>query len=273
VDRVVALFEREADVYRRMGLSMIYEGHPIADLRLVQPRRGEARAALGLPDDRPVLGLFPGSRQHEVARLLPILLDAAGLLSREIPNLIPVIAAASAPCHRQVMDELAERGLSFHVSNHARDLLVAGDVNLAASGTILLEAAMLDAPAAMVYLLDPVSAFYARRILRLPKKLKYYAMPNIAADDLIVPELVANHATAPALAEVAARHLSDERAVERMRAGYARVREHLGTPGVAARVAERLLEPVKAVSNASRKPVRPREASAADPCPVVGSTR
>lgn len=241
VDAVVAIFEREAEIYRRAGLPVIYEGHPIVDLLASRPCRHSARQQLDLAPEAPVLGLFPGSRRHEIARLLPLMVRAACLLRERFPEISVVVAAASAQCHDQIAQMQAALKVSLRVSTRSRDLLAASDVNLAASGTVLLEAAILDAPAIMAYQLDRLSALYITRILRLPDVLQYFAMPNIAAGQLVVPELVGRNATAEALACAAATHLTEPAATRSMRDGYARVRETLGAPGVAGRVADRLV--------------------------------
>src|SRR5690606_30446010 len=76
-DRVLCLFPMEPDIYRQHGVDARFVGHPLADAIPLEPDRGAARDALGIPFHAPVLAVLPGSRLGEIARMLPVFLEAA----------------------------------------------------------------------------------------------------------------------------------------------------------------------------------------------------
>jgi lipid-A-disaccharide synthase len=244
VDTVFAIFDREAQCYARAGADVRYHGHPIADLVLEShPGREAARQRLGIPDGACCVGLFPGSRRQEIRRLLPSMLEAASLAAAHLQPLHVVVALASTRLRQAVEQQLAAAAhVRIHVRDDAREVLAAADVSLAASGTVLLEAAVLDAPAIMTYQVDHLTRLYAKHLLRLPDQLRFYSMPNILAEDAVIPELVVERARAEEMATEIVRLVADTSARERMQAGYARVRTRLGEPGVAARVAADLVQ-------------------------------
>jgi lipid-A-disaccharide synthase len=66
VDLVLSIFPSRRDFLRERGVSARYIGHPLADEIPLEPDRGAARQALGLPRSGPVIALLPGSRVSEV---------------------------------------------------------------------------------------------------------------------------------------------------------------------------------------------------------------
>ena len=67
---VASIFPFAADFYREAGANVEFVGHPLLDFARIDLSSAEARRALGLDADLPVLGLMPGSRRREVERLL-----------------------------------------------------------------------------------------------------------------------------------------------------------------------------------------------------------
>jgi lipid-A-disaccharide synthase len=124
----------------------------------------------------------------------------------------------------------------------AHEVLRASRVSLAASGIVLLEACLLDAPVVMTYRIDPASRWVAYHILRLHEKLPHLALPNLVAGERIVPELVQESATPAGMAEEICRLARDANARQRMRDGYGRVRAALGRKGVTRAVAQDILD-------------------------------
>jgi lipid-A-disaccharide synthase len=256
VDTVFAIFEREAHWYARAGANARYHGHPTADLALeAQPGRDAARRTLGIPADAYCVGLFPGSRRPEIRRLLPAMLQAAAIASLRLQPLHVVIGLASTKLRADIERRLGhDTRAQVHVHQNAHEVLDAADVSLAASGTVLLEAVMLDAPAIMTYRIDHLTRLYAKYVLRVRDRLRFYSMPNILVDDEVIPELVVERATPDEMARAIVTYATDVTARERMKAGYARVRARLGQPGVAARVAAELVGIVEAAPTGRRTP-------------------
>jgi len=193
----------------------------------VPPARAVARRALTLDPARPTLGLFPGSRAQEVARHWSIFRAAAMRVAALRPDVQIVVAGAPGASYPD------PGAIRVHTGD---PLLVfaAADAGICKSGTTTLEAAMANLPMVITYRLHPVSSFIAFRMLRVP----WVGLVNLVAGYAVAPELLQRRATPEALAEAVLPLLDPGHATTvRQREGLALVRERLGSPGAADRVA------------------------------------
>ncbi len=196
--RVLCLFPMEPAIYARHGIDARYVGHPLADRFALHPDRAAARAALGLAPDATVLALLPGSRLGEIRRLGPVFLEAAARVRAELPSLQVLAPMANAAC-RAAFEPMpgATPGVRL-LDGRAHELLIAADVVLLASGTAALEAMLAKRPMVVGYKVAPLTAWIVRRLGLM--RTDRYALPNVLAGEQVVPELVQEACTAPALA-------------------------------------------------------------------------
>jgi len=248
-DTVVAVLPGEAQLYREAGLRTIFHGHPIVDV----VARGDIRRPgheVG-NGSRIQVGVLPGSRRHEIERLLPRMTAAVQLMARAVGPV--AVNLGVPPSGGEGMGDRARRLLQQHSGATAEDgvvvretdgrgALLRSHVTLAASGSVLLEACLLDAPVVMTYRLDAFSYWIADTLLRIPRRLPHYALPNLIAGERIIPELVQADATPERLAAAAASLVIDEGDRRRMLTGFERVKGMLGAPGVTRAIAADLIE-------------------------------
>ena len=200
VDRMLTLFPFEAGIYERHGVPVTAVGHPL-QTRLspvTATQRADARTALGLRADLPVLALLPGSRAGEYRRLAPLFLDAAQWLranGRPCQVVVPLVGSAA----RAVLEtELRRAGAGLSctlLDGGAQQAMTAADAVLLASGTATLEAMLLARPMVVAYRLAPLTYAIARRLVRTP----HVAIPNLLAGERLVPEFIQHAATPAAL--------------------------------------------------------------------------
>jgi lipid-A-disaccharide synthase len=233
VTRAAVILPFEEPLLRAQGVNATFVGHPLLDRAQRLPDHAEARRELGLDVERPVLALFPGSRAQEIARHLEPFVAAARELQRRHPSLQVVVS--SAP-HVTIPVERCPYPM-VHAASFA--VFRAADAALCKSGTTTLEAAIAGCPLVIAYRTSAVEYALARRIVKIP----FIGLVNIVAGREIVPEFVQDALQPEALAN-ALDSLLDERSpqraaqVEALRA----VRESLGEPGAATRVAAMALE-------------------------------
>jgi lipid-A-disaccharide synthase len=242
VDLIVAVFQKEFEAYKKAGANVVYFGHPVLDIAKPSQTKERLKLASYVEADAPFVGLFPGSRRQEIERLLPVMLDAIKLIRVKFGKINPLLGLSSSK-FRDKVEQMVERSnvnLSI-VEGGTYDTLSAADVSIAASGTILLEAAVLDAPIIMTYKLSPLSYFIGKRILKIDRKLPYYSMPNIMAGERIIPEFVMADANAENIANEVVSLLADRSKIEKMKRAFARVKALLGEPGVVTRAARGIL--------------------------------
>jgi lipid-A-disaccharide synthase len=233
VDHLLCVFAREAEVYRAAGGRVTYVGHPLIDILANDPL-----PAYPVEGDRPVIALLPGSRPQEVRALLPVFLGAADKILQALPETRVLLPVASGHLRDEVLARVAESGLPITVvEGQAQSVLRAADVAVAASGTVTLEAAILGVPCVAAYQVSKLTAFLARRLL----KVRHVTLPNIVAGKDVIPELLQENANPEALSRTVLRLLGDAHARAAMKRDMAEVRDMLGAPGAIARAAAAIL--------------------------------
>jgi lipid-A-disaccharide synthase len=241
-DMMAVIFPFEVPFYQTHGIPVRYVGHPLVGK--VKPSLDKAAAlqAFGLKQDAPVIGLLPGSRHNEIRRLLPVMLQAAGLLARRFPDAQFVLPQASSVSDTALSGYLARSSVAVRVVRERHhDALSCCDVVVTCSGTATLEAALLGIPMIIVYKLAPLSYWLGRWLIRVP----YIGLANIVAGKGIVRELIQHEASAEAIAGEIGRLLMDGDYAATMCAELARVKTRLGEGGGSenlAQVATELLE-------------------------------
>jgi lipid-A-disaccharide synthase len=234
VDRMAVVFPFEVPFYERHGVNVTFVGHPLLEsVRSSQPRE-QVLARLGLDPAKTTIALLPGSRRAEVERHLPVLRDAAARL-REEREVQFVCLRASTIERAAVESALRDPALPMAIAETDHyDVIHAADLVWTASGTATLETALLGRPMIIVYRLSWLTYALARLLVRVD----HIGMVNLIARERIAPELIQNEAN-PARIVAESRLLLDDR---NLRAAVgeklAKLRERLGAPGAAGRVAD-----------------------------------
>jgi len=190
VDLVLCVLPFEPKFYEAYGVNAKFVGHPLADLIPLHVDRREARARLGLPDDKPVLAVLPGSRRSEVTRLSAPFMATAAWLKRKRPDLAVAVALASDSTAELFRTATAghDLGGALLTTQRARDVMAAADVVLTASGTASLEALLIKRPMVVAYKMVPLTYWLVRRLG--VAKLEHFSLPNLLAGRTLVPEFV-----------------------------------------------------------------------------------
>ena len=236
--RVVVIFPFEEDLYRRAGVPVEFVGHPLVDLARAGSSRSAFLQGLGFDPAAPVVALLPGSRRNEVARILPVLWQAAALVADGLPTTQFVVARAPHLDDHLFRDVPSIRGQHpAIVTAKTDDVLAAADAVVTASGTATVQAAIHGTPMVVVYRLSPTTYALGRRLVRVST----YAMANLIAGRTIVPELIQNDCTPKSVASEVLRYLTDAAYAARAREALADVRARLGPGGASARAAKAVL--------------------------------
>lgn len=224
-DRVAVILPFEPEFFARVGVEAEFVGHPLVESP--PPSARESRCQLGLDPAERVLAVFPGSRSQEVARLWPAFRDTARELLRSGDCERVVIAATPGRSYP------GSEGFLLHQGD-SRAVLAAADAALVKSGTTTLEAAIAGTPMVVAYRVHSMTAALARRLMTVP----WISLVNLVAGRSVVPEVVQGEAHPAALASLLRPLLEPGGPAARaQQAALAEVRERLGSPGAADRVA------------------------------------
>ncbi len=238
VRKMLVLFPFEETLYRAAGVDVAFVGHPLLDILASVPPREVCRRRLGVAVGATVVGLLPGSRAAEIRRHLSLLLEAAARVRAAEPGVAVLLGLGDTADRAAVEAAAARLGVPAQVvQGRTHEVLRAADFLLAVSGTVTLEAAILGTPMLITYRLGPLSAWLARRLIRV----SFVGLPNLVADRSIVPELLQNDAAPGPLAATALEMLRSPARQEAMRVALADVRRRLGEPGALDRAAREIV--------------------------------
>lgn len=237
-DRLAVVLPFEADFYAAAGPRVTFVGHPLLDRVAAPADRAATLKRHDFTSYARLLAILPGSRRAEVRYLLPPMIEAARVLAAD-HRLNPVIALAPTLTREDLVRESRVNldGIKI-VAGDTYAIVAASELALSASGTATLETALLGCPMVVAYRVSPVTYALARMLVR---GVDFIAMPNILAGRQIVPELIQREVTARNLIR-AAENLLIEPTRSETRAALGEIRQRLGEPGAAERVARMALE-------------------------------
>ncbi len=228
VTKAAVILPFEEPLLRAHGIDAVFVGHPLLDRAVAMPTKLEAREALSLPQNVPVLALFPGSRQQEIDRHIDAFVATARELQRRrkdlevIVSVAPTVALDSARCPFRL------------VHSASLTVLRAADAALCKSGTTTLEAAIAECPLVVAYRTGNISFALAKKVV----KISHIGLVNVVAGREVAEEFIQNEIVPMRMAN-AIDELIDPDSPSRSKAiaGLAEVRSKLGSPGAADRVA------------------------------------
>jgi lipid-A-disaccharide synthase len=228
VDLMLSIFPFEEAFLRQHQVPVRYVGHPLAEAIPLEPDRAAARARLGLPTDRPVLALLPGSRMSEVRSLADIFLATARWCLERRPQLHCVIPLVNAPIRTLVetaYHRIAPQLPLTLVDGRSHEVLAAADVVLTASGTATLEALLHQRPMVVAYRLNPITYWLATRLklVRVP----YVALSNLLAGEVLAPERLQDACRPAVLGRDLLALLDDPQRMANIQARYRQVHQVL----------------------------------------------
>ena len=234
-DRIAVILPFEKDFYREYIDNVDYVGHPLLDISLPEKSNEEIRESLGIDHKRePIIGLLPGSRTEEIARHLPIMIEAAEIISRDFPDLYCILPLASTMKEPFVLPYLKNTAVDIAIGkSDTKELLKISDLALIASGTATLEAAVMETPMIITYKTSLMTYLLARMLV----KVSHIGLVNLVAGKTIVPELIQGEATAVGLSEEALAILRNQELKADMKKELQLVKSSLGHGGASQRTA------------------------------------
>jgi lipid-A-disaccharide synthase len=234
VKKMIVLFPFEVPLYEEAGVDVEWVGHPLLDIVRPKLSREVAFQQFGLDPKRRIIGLLPGSRKHEVERLLPSLLASAHLLQKEIPDLQFIIPLAPGIPQTILSSQMENISIPVKVvEGFTYDVMNLSELLITASGTATLEGAILGKPMIIIYRVSFPSYWIGRALIRVD----HIGLVNLVAGREIVPELIQNDITPQRITEEALRILKNPVLCQRMIESMGEVRQNLGEPGAAQRAA------------------------------------
>ncbi len=205
VNCVLCLFPFETAIYQEYQVGHAFVGHPLADAIPLYSSKNTAREELGLPQDKQIVAILPGSRQQELKYLAKDFLDTARWIRQQLPAVEFITPCANESTEKQFNEYLKEYpDLKLNLfQGNARKVMTASDVVLTVSGTASLEAMLVKRPTIVAYKMSPLSFAIAKRIIKIP----YIALPNLLAGKGLMKEFVQNDVNPQAMGKAIIEYL------------------------------------------------------------------
>jgi lipid-A-disaccharide synthase len=238
-DKMIVLFAFEQAFYKKYKMDVDYVGHPLMDQVKVTVPVSDVLASLRLNPGYPVIGLLPGSREKEITRHLPVMIEAAQILHQKNTNRQFVLLKAPTVSSQLIDPLIREAKCPIRVIEQTSyNEFNALTCCMIASGTATLEAAILQKPMAIIYKTSWLTYTLAKWLITIPN----IGLANIVAGRTVVPELIQEKATGENLALEMEKLVSDHKLSHRIQKEFAKFPTLLGESGASQRAAKIILK-------------------------------
>ena len=226
---VILPFEKE--FYKSHNYNVYYEGHPIIDF-IDRKQKNIPENQLFIDqndlDSKQIIAILPGSRNQELKKLLPVMLSVVD----DFPDYQFVIAGTSS-VDKQIYKDLCGNKRVKVIFDQTYALLKYSYAGIVTSGTATLETAIFDVPQIVCYKTSGFSYFIGRQLV----KIKFFSLVNLILDKSVVKELLQDDVTKENINSEMNRIISESEYRKEIKDNYNILREKLGKPGVADRIA------------------------------------
>jgi lipid-A-disaccharide synthase len=229
LDEMLCLFPFEKPIFEEAGLKTTFVGHPLVD-------ELEEERVDGIEVDSTLVGLFPGSREREVARLFPMMLATAREMRAKNTSLkfeAPAASPKLAKTMRALVEGVGAEAFVTVTDGGSHLLMQRAACGVIASGTATLEAAYFGLPYCLVYKVAWPTYFLGRMLV----KLEFIGLVNILAGEEVVEELIQADAEPAAVSAALERFLRDPAHRKDLQDKLAATAAKLGGPGAHERAA------------------------------------
>ncbi len=243
--KILAIFKPESDFYTKVGANVAYVGHPLIDTVKPTQTKDEFCKTLELDPTRPIIGIFPGSRDQELRLTAPTWFEAAKQLQSLKPEIQFVVAIAAPHCESRIKVLVKKNHLkNITYTTQSADLIAHDTFSLATSGTITLEHAVLAKPCIVGYRFGTFSYWFLTTVFaKKVSRIKFMSLPNLMADKLVLPEYLQSKFTVPTIIKNVQEWLDPTNPnYAKVKADLHAVSAQLGEPGVLDRAAKEILE-------------------------------
>ena len=247
-DKIFAIFQQEANFYRKRGGKVSWIGHPMVDLTKKLPTKKESRKYLDLASNQNILLIMPASRPQEIKYILPTFIRVAQKLQRKYPDLVVFI-----PSCRDVFDQSFQKALdknningrvisTSEIEKNKVYIYSLSKLALCKSGTVNMELALYGIPQVVGYKVSRVTAFIAKKILNF--KLRFISPINLLMKRQIVPEFVQKEFNVNSVFRKSCKLLEKNDEKLKMKQGYKLLKNNLGDEGVTKRAAKEIINSI-----------------------------
>ena len=242
IDHMAVLFKFEQEYYQKANIPVTFVGHPLVDKVKTSAQLATKKQRLGVAEDHRLVGLFPGSRNSEIARHLELMLESAVQIQQHNPKLSFVLPVAAALDFDAIQQTCSRYPVNIILTrDELYDVIASCDAIVSCSGTVTLEIALLEIPLCIIYRTSWLSYQIMSRLITI----EHIGLANIITRQQIVKELIQDDATPDNISQEMLRLLDDAPYRQQVQQDLKKVRQSLGKGQGARHMAELILSFVR----------------------------
>lgn len=229
VDLMLTLLPFEAAFYEKHKVPVKYVGHPLAEQIPLHPDKMAARRALCLDEHATYIALMPGSRRQELRYMSEPFLRAAKLIHQARPNVRFLSSQINEQRYHEFYASFKQIAPDLPLSIFTRrshDVMAAADALMVTSGTATLEAMLYKKPMVIAYRMSRFTHQLAKLLVKTP----FAGLPNLLANQLVVPELIQDQVKPETISQLLLDYLDHPAKVESLKTTFIQLHKDLRSP-------------------------------------------
>jgi len=233
-NKIAVIFPFEKKLYEEIGADVEYVGHPISEEITISFTKEEFAEQYSLNPIKDWIGFIPGSRNVEIKRILPEIVETIKNLKKIYNNSFEYLISQAD----SVSDELFHKILSpvkndVTIIHETHALMKYSKVVVCKSGTSTLETGYMGTPMVVVYKTSQLSYLIARAFI----KINMIALANIVIGKKVLPELIQHAASAENISKEVSLFLDDDNYYQKLRSELCVIKDKLGKFNASEKVA------------------------------------
>lgn len=226
VDLMLTLLPFEAKFYEQHHVPVRYVGHPLAEQIPLEPDKIAARRSLCIDENATYIALLPGSRRQEINYMAEPLLLAAKHILQQKPNVRFLTSHVNEQRYQEFYEYYQkltpDLPLQFF-TRRSHDVMSSADMVVVTSGTATLETMLYKKPMVIAYRMSKFTHQLAKWLVKTP----YAGLPNLLANELLVPELIQDDVKPEAISAFICEYLDHPEKVELLQKKFTELHKSL----------------------------------------------
>ena len=233
VDKLLVVFPFEEDYFKNYGINTKFVGHPLLDI----PEYTSNFNNYSDREDKIVL--LAGSRNQEIHKHLPLLINTAEFIHNKLPN-FELVFAKSKSINQNLFNSALQTHKYISISDDAKTLMLNSKAGIIKTGTSNLEAALSGLPFAMYYITSFISFQMGKRLINLD----YISLVNILAKKFVVKEFIQSEAKPELIGQNIINIVQSPDLYSQLQSEFLTIKNELGGGGAAQNAAAEILNSI-----------------------------
>jgi len=232
-DHVAFILPFEQSFLNEHEIQSTYVGHPIAEEINKIISREDFAKNYDLDPAKTWLGFLPGSRNHEIKRILPEYLKIISLFDN---NKFEFLISKAPTVDKRTFYRVIQKAgkLQFRIVKDNYGIMKYSKTLIVTSGTATLETAFIGTPFIIVYKANALSYAIGKQLVKLDR----IGLPNIILNQKIIPEFIQKEANAKKLYQALQSLLVSKEKYEEIKSNLEQLHNLLGEKSASQEVAQ-----------------------------------